>query len=247
MIALNPCPFCGDRGVYRRGGDSRDPRFWVAGCPNGHAESPEMETQEQAAAWWNRRNTEVSPPPFDPMQGCSHCTWLDTNLGRVLDQKCELHQKIEDLQSDLSITDQVHQDTARMLTKVCESLGADEDDDPVRIAQERMDEIKAFEDELDAKPALQPSGARVKQLEWDGYIATTPFGSYTITERNDGEWEWTFHCYPFGTPDDTSHATEDAARAAAHADYERRILSALEDNTAMAYELADTMLKEREK
>lgn len=69
----------------------------------------------------------------------------------------------------------------------------------------------------------------VKALEWvDGYVAETPFGTYTISEgTEDDEWQWTFHCYPYGSPDETKHPSREGAKAAAQADHERRILSAL--------------------
>lgn len=67
----------------------------------------------------------------------------------------------------------------------------------------------------------------VKPMEWGSYGADTPFGSYTVSENFDDKWEWTFHCYPYGSPDDTVYDTEAEARQAAQADYERRIRSAL--------------------
>lgn len=69
---------------------------------------------------------------------------------------------------------------------------------------------------------------KVKALEWeDDIIAQTPFGAYTVADTVDDEWEWTYHRYPFGEPDETKHPTKDAAKAAAQSDFERRILSAL--------------------
>lgn len=87
--------------------------------------------------------------PFDPMDGCPQCRWLDTNIGRVLDQKCALHQKVEDLQSDLQLERHMRRCASDLLRRVCEALGADDEDDPERIARERMEEIRALEDELD--------------------------------------------------------------------------------------------------
>ena len=52
---LKPCPFCGNEARYGRGGEEWDERLWTAGCEYGHAVSPEMDTIEEAAAWWNRR------------------------------------------------------------------------------------------------------------------------------------------------------------------------------------------------
>lgn len=53
---LKACPFCGEPGAYRKAGQPWASRGWAAGCPDGHAESPDMGTQEEAARWWNRRN-----------------------------------------------------------------------------------------------------------------------------------------------------------------------------------------------
>lgn len=52
---LKACPFCGLPGVFTkegRGGAS----LYTAGCPNGHAVSPELETKKEAVDWWNRRH-----------------------------------------------------------------------------------------------------------------------------------------------------------------------------------------------
>ena len=89
----------------------------------------------------------------------------------------------------------------------------------------------AIEDALrEAASRLQaPAVAEVevKPLEWGSYGADTPFGSYTVAENFDDKWEWTFHRYPYGSPDDTVYDTEAEARQAAQSDYERRIRSAL--------------------
>lgn len=54
---LKACPFCAGEARYGRGGDVwDDARLWAAGCVFGHAQSPEMDTIEQAAEWWNRRD-----------------------------------------------------------------------------------------------------------------------------------------------------------------------------------------------
>lgn len=84
------------------------------------------------------------PTAFDPMNGgCPHCTWLDTNLGRVLDKKCELHQRIEDMQSDNLLARRVQSETSKMLSAVCEAIDAGDEDDPIQVAQIRMDELRA--------------------------------------------------------------------------------------------------------
>lgn len=55
-LKLKHCPFCGGQARYRRGGqDWEADRPWAAGCAEGHAESPEMDTMKDAAWWWNRR------------------------------------------------------------------------------------------------------------------------------------------------------------------------------------------------
>lgn len=59
-LRLKVCPFCGTKGKYGRCGqlwsDDED-RMWNASCPHGHAQSPDMDTQEAARDWWNRRHT----------------------------------------------------------------------------------------------------------------------------------------------------------------------------------------------
>lgn len=53
------------------------------------------------------------PVALDPLNGgCPHCKWLDTNLGRVLDQKCALHQKIEDMQSNSALDQSIIKEQA---------------------------------------------------------------------------------------------------------------------------------------
>lgn len=70
-------------------------------------------------------------------------------------------------------------------------------------------------------------GAKVKGLEWStGWgdrTAVTPFGEFRIHTRTDGNFDW------FG-PGNRKYwaSSEGQAKAAAQADYERRILSALE-------------------
>lgn len=54
-IPLKPCPFCG--------GPARFFHRWSAGCVDGHAISPEMETSKKAAAWWNMRRRPLPAPP----------------------------------------------------------------------------------------------------------------------------------------------------------------------------------------
>jgi len=56
MKRLKLCPFCGAKAQYGRGGvDWQEPRMWTAGCIYGHAISPDLDTADEAADWWNRR------------------------------------------------------------------------------------------------------------------------------------------------------------------------------------------------
>ncbi|WP_139975809.1 hypothetical protein [Ochrobactrum sp. CGA5] len=78
-----------------------------------------------------------------------------------------------------------------------------------------------------ALPFLPVQGA-VKKLEWDeDGCAKTPFGMYTVAENAEDTWSFTFYDYPYGIPEG-EFGTLDEAKAAAQADYEARILSALE-------------------
>jgi len=61
---LLPCPFCGGKAGYGRGGADFSRHGWNAGCVNGHAVSPDMETKAEAREWWNRRpKPRRSPSP----------------------------------------------------------------------------------------------------------------------------------------------------------------------------------------
>lgn len=72
---------------------------------------------------------------------------------------------------------------------------------------------------------------KVKPLEWNPYRAETPFGWYEINDQRDvpeGDLKGRMPFLLCGSRLDYSrHATLEAARAAAQADYEARILSAL--------------------
>lgn len=99
--------------------------------------------------------------------------------------------------------------------------------------QKWLDLAKELPNEVQVRPLYATSAplpVAVKALEWDDGNADTPFGSYTVADYgfdDEPEWRWTFHCYPYGDPDETKHATEEAAKAAAQQDYEARIRSAL--------------------
>lgn len=178
-------------------------------------------------------------PAFDPMNGgCPHCKWLDTNLGHVLDQKCTLHQKIEDLQVDLQMERQISRDTRGVLRAVCEVIRSDDDDDPVEVAKERMAEI----DELETAASPVPADAGepgIKALEWVDntqgpgcplrFLARVPFGRLQIYEWGD-EWAMNWG----GRYGKVVGKTLEAAKAAAQADYEARIRSALLPATSKA-------------
>jgi len=110
-----------------------------------------------------------------------------------------------------------------------------EHENHARMLAERL---KADVRPLFAAPAPLP--VAVKELEWGAdNCAETPFGSYTINDYgaddDKSEWQWTFHCYPYGDPDETKHSTENAAKAAAQADYEARIRSALSSPAQTGY------------
>ncbi len=152
---LLPCFVCGGEARLNRDGYSLDLRVR---CDECGARTEDFETDKEAIAAWNRRSPPAAPVAFDPLEGgCPQCEWLDTNLGRVLDKKCDLHQRIEDLQVSLDLEKQVRQNSFDMLRRVCEVIRADVDDDPVVVAQARMDEIRALEDEA-SPPAAVPEG-----------------------------------------------------------------------------------------
>lgn len=88
---------------------------------------------------------------FDPMDGCSQCKWAESAYGTSLVQKCELHQRIEDLQIDLGIERQVRQADDRIIQRLYEVLKIDPEDDLVEIATARMEELQAAEEELEAR------------------------------------------------------------------------------------------------
>ena len=80
--------------------------------------------------------------------------------------------------------------------------------------------------------ALEPTDKpRVKPLVWtQGGYAETPFGKYhVVMEDWSGQDDFWFVCFagkPYGKCGE--HGSEEAAKAAANADYEARILAALE-------------------
>lgn len=96
-------------------------------------------------------------------------------------------------------------------------------------AEQRGEEKKAAEIE-----ALLKGPVAVRGLEWEGKEAETILGTYKVKIDNNGDWRcfrngWTLYASPkvpaiFGS--------EVLAKAAAQADYERRIISCLEASPA---------------
>jgi len=88
----------------------------------------------------------LKQPTLNPMDGCPFCEWVTERGETRLDEPCELHQKITDLQQDVARSAQCDRDWSGMLNKLCDVLGGDAEDDPLRLAQERMDELRAHEE-----------------------------------------------------------------------------------------------------
>ena len=95
---------------------------------------------------------------------------------------------------------------------------------------------------LAAQPAASSAPMRVKPLEWHNFDAWTHWaegacGTYHVEERN-GYWQVELRVgglvHGVTATDDTTPADLDAAKAAAQADYEARILAALEPAPDMA-------------
>lgn len=80
------------------------------------------------------------------------------------------------------------------------------------------------------RDSRQTGAVRVNTLKWEGVLASTPFCSYSVGDYGDDapNWRWVRSEYPYGERSDDGYPTEAEAKAAAQADYERRILSALE-------------------
>ena len=94
-------------------------------------------------------------------------------------------------------------------------------------------EIPRYKAELAAKIAFQEGqfSPKIKQLEWDFYgtyySSETPVIDYMITQENDfvendGNCELWVKGFPI------SHSTLEEAKAAAQADFERRVMEYLE-------------------
>lgn len=106
----------------------------------------------------------------------------------------------------------------------------------IEVVQGRLDDIAKLKDQVRDTCAraekAEASGVRVKKLEWNPYRAETLFGYYHIDDQTDRPGEVLEGRDPFllsGSRLNLSrHPSLVAARAAAQADYERRILSALE-------------------
>lgn len=79
------------------------------------------------------------------------------------------------------------------------------------------------------KQEQDTAGVRVKPLEWDGCEARSAAGSYRV-QRLDDKWEPLHEGYymlPRVHGMVKAFDTKELAKAAAQADYEQRILSAL--------------------
>jgi hypothetical protein len=90
------------------------------------------------------------PRTLNPMDGCPDCKWLEHRGERHLDQGgiCDLHKAIARLQDSYAIERQAREAGDRIITEICAALGASDDDSPIKLAQERMEEIAALEDAL---------------------------------------------------------------------------------------------------
>ena len=96
----------------------------------------------------------------------------------------------------------------------------------------------------DLAPFLPVQGA-VKKLEWRKGRAGTPFGPYhVIEETNDDEPFWFVMFNGKAASRCGTHDDEESAIFAAQADYEARILSALEPSAGRAAVLEDAALSE---
>lgn len=90
-------------------------------------------------------------------------------------------------------------------------------------------------------------GVRVSPLVWTakGY-AQTPFGKYLVVREDwSGQEDFWFVCFagkPYGQCGE--HSSEEAAKAAAQADYEARILAAIEPAPVSVREAARVLLDE---
>jgi hypothetical protein len=98
----------------------------------------------------------TNPIPFDPLNGCPHCKWLNTNLGRQLDEKCDLHLRIEELQQDYAIERMINRANNDTYREIIEALSGGDDDDPVKLAKQRMEELREFEDEAREAENAEP-------------------------------------------------------------------------------------------
>lgn len=104
-----------------------------------------------------------TPVPFNPKDGCPQCKWLDTVYGRVLDQKCDLHQKIEGMQAAAALGREMDRSHTELVVAFCEAIGAGDEDNPVEVAKDRMAQLRALEASVPAgwKSVPMP-GTRVK-------------------------------------------------------------------------------------
>jgi hypothetical protein len=88
------------------------------------------------------------PRTLNPMDGCPDCTWHEQRGERHLAKECALHEQIAQLQENYAMERSITKGLDRVMADVMRVINCDEEDDPVKVAQERMDEIKSLEEEL---------------------------------------------------------------------------------------------------
>lgn len=112
-----------------------------------------------------------------------------------------------------------------------------------KVKRERDDYKRKWEQacamgKVQAEAAERLAGARVKPLEWDeaihgGWVALGAAGVYHVHVGHRNETRFYFFTNPFDH-EPNEFCSEEKAKAAAQADYERRILSALAETAGEA-------------
>lgn len=108
----------------------------------------------------------------------------------------------------------------------------------------------AWQAALAHAPAPQPGGVKVKALEWGNTSYGTPeiysvVGVYRINHAENGGWTAVHNKEVIRSRDGrTNFPTVEAAKAAAQADYERCILSALDPSSSGCGAGAEAKIKE---
>lgn len=81
----------------------------------------------------------------------------ETEGDRGADAIMALEQKVATLQQENEMLMNVIRDSNRMVSEICEVIGAGDDDSPVTVAKMRMEEIRNLENECEAlRDALEP-------------------------------------------------------------------------------------------